>query len=88
MAKRSKAERRARRKKTAKDIVDGLKEVNKVLRKTKAISTVSGELAKAGVPYAQNVSNVSRQFGYGYDPYHPVSQSHEAKKPSSKGFKF
>jgi hypothetical protein len=43
-----------------------LKKANKFLRKTGAVSKISGALASAGVPYAGKVSAISRQLGYGY----------------------
>jgi hypothetical protein len=43
-----------------------LKRANKFLRKTGAVSAISGALGKAGLPYASNISKYSKMAGYGY----------------------
>ena len=68
---RTKAQRQARRAKTGRDIMKGLKAADKFLKRTKAISKTAEALTPyAGkyMPVALAGTQIAKAAGYGYNP--------------------
>lgn len=63
-----------------KGILDIFKSINRIARKTKAISTLAGLAGAAGVPYAAKIGGVAGSLGYGKKKAAPKKKRSPAKK--------